>query len=140
MTDLAGADDNRVKTLGGRVDEGRECLFHTDRRTAAVDVARQRQQLLLRNHRDRLYSRRARSRLEVERLADGHDEDEVVPLSALCDERLEHPLRRDADQSCDSLAVGHGVVVLVRNIVDMRGVEQAHYVGLVHHLTFLSIA
>ena len=129
--DLARRDDDPRQLRGRLVKDRREQLLHPDRRTPAVDVARQRQQFLLVDHGHGLLAHGAGGLLQVKALRHGDVEDIVCPTRALGNERFEHARRIHAQPRRDGYAVHRAVrVVGVRCVGHLALVERAHDVGL----------
>ena len=129
--DFAGGDADRVKELGGFVDERGKQLLHADGAAPAVHVAGGREKELLRDHLHGLFAAGLRGALEAERRVHRNDEDEKLAAFALGDERLEDGLRVLPELPGD----GHDVDAQI-GIIDMHGMgnalpfEDAHRVGL----------
>ena len=108
-TDLAAAEHDGLVLCGCMVNGGMELLFHADRRTAAVDIACERQQLLALDHGDALLPYRLCRLFQIQLAVDRYHEHIMLFACALCDEGLEHsaeflPERFDdfhtADRAC----------------------------------------
>ena len=131
-SDPPAGNADEIEKLRSFVDEGRELLFHPDRRTAAVNVTCERQKLFHWNHLDVFASGGAGGAFEVEFGGGRNHEDEMFVVDgALCDQRFEHLVGSDADlfrnRKCVDTAVGD--LVLVEVPEDARAFKEPDRIG-----------
>ena len=132
QADAPGAEADRLERLGARVDDGRKLFFHADRAASAVDIARQRQQLLLRQHRDRFFPDRRRSLFQIQLLGNRHKEDIVRAGFSGRDERFEHASRIQPERGRDLRAGERAAVVAMRRIRLLFAFQLPNGIRFVH--------
>ena len=127
----AGGDADALKVLCVLLEEGREGFLHADGAAAAAQVAREGQQLLLRQHGDGLVARGAGDGLQVQLLLHRDDADQVFRPVAGEDEGLvDHfggQVHLGGHEGAVVVFVGH--IVFAGLVGDFRCVQVTQDVG-----------
>ena len=96
-----------------------------------MDVSRQRQELLLRQHGNAFFADRGSRLFQVQGAVDRHREHIVSAGSGFSDQRLEHPVRALAQKKRHPFPVRRIRIVDMDPVRDAPGVQQPQHIGLV---------